>query len=69
MVTMPGGMECASVMQYELKLNDVKATILPSQCMSGQCTYSTNKNFDTTPVNVVLMAVGVNAEESQLIRK
>ena len=50
MVALPGGMECASVMQYELMLNGDQATILPSQCMSGQCTYSTNKNFDTTPV-------------------
>ena len=69
MVAMPGAVVCASVMQYELMLNDDKATILPSQCMSDQCTYSTNESFDTTPVNVVLMAVGLNAEESLLICK
>ena len=69
MVAMPGAVVCASVMQYELKLNDIKATILPSQCMSGQCTYSTNGSFDTTPVNVALMAVGLNAEERKFICK
>ena len=68
-MAMPGAVECASVMQYELMLNDVKVTILPSECMSDQCTYSTNETFDMTPVNVTLMAVGINAEESQLIRK
>ena len=68
-MAMPDSVVCASVMQYELMLNDVKATILPSECMSGRCTYNTNETFGMTPVNVTLMAVGLNAEESQLIRK
>ena len=41
-VAMPGTMFCASVMEYELMLNDVKSTMLPSQCMSGQCRYNIN---------------------------
>ena len=69
MVAMPGGRECASVMEYELMLNDVKATILPSECMSDRCTYSTNETFGTASVNVTLMAVEVNAEEKRNICK
>ena len=66
---MPGAVECASVMQYELMLNDVKSTILPSECMSDRCTYSTNETFGMTPVNVTLMTVEVNAVESRIICK
>ena len=68
-VAMPGGVVCASVMEYELMLNDAKSTMLPSQCMSGQCRYNTTETFDTASVNVVLMAVGLNAEESKIICK
>ena len=68
-MAMPGAVVCASVMEYELMLNGVKATILPSECMSGRCTYNSNETFGMTPVNVTLMAVGLNAEENRIICK
>ena len=74
MVLQPGEMTCASVVEYELSISSGSSsfgyTVLPSECVSGQCSRNISVYEGTSSsYKVMVTAIGLNVIENSVICK